>query len=748
MIYGSLSIKYLELNILTLPVKPGTQFPSLENWTEKLTKEYVEDLSEKFPDYGICLPTGKYSNIVAIDIDVKTDTEENILLFDKILSVIPPSPCSKVGGKGRTLFYKNTENFQKLQINGVIEILSTGQQTVLPPTIYPKLENTLYRWVGEDLLSCYDELPTITHEECKKIIKILENDYVEPIKKYKENNSGLGEGRNAQLMRVGTAKAFEGCIDKKELALELLAYDEINHTIPWFSDPTENHKGKDPHKEALYMAERILKFVKKEFMKDPIIEEIKKEEKFTKPPKEKELINDPTNEFPLDIFPIPVQDFIKSVAENQCTHVEYVAIPFLIACATLIGRDVTIKINESWTDRVVLWGFNIGSPSENKTNPAKYIKQLMLDPFNDELQKKYSEEYSKFKKEYAVVKETINIKKSILKKQFSKEVIDEEEFSKEMGGLPQLPVPPPVPQMIIGVPTKAAIVSCSDASPRLTVWMDEVSGFLAELENDKSLKSIMLECFTGNGSINDIRKTVDSNTAKKLYCNMFGTIQPDKVRDHFLEAANDGFAERFFLMAYPKKFIEPDIYFNSSIRNEDYIRDLAKKLYNVGQKEFRFNEDSFNIFRKFYNKYRRQSQLNDTPDELRSFYAKIPMFLARVSTVLNLIERVNDASDIIPKQSLIRAESGIERFFLMNFGQFLSAFDDSWKSKIQVLFDFIVKDGLKEFTVSGLVGRYKIKGLTQFKDINTAIGSLASEGKIVALPKIIRGGGQVFSIKF
>jgi len=87
-----------------------------------------------WPQAGIGVRTGEPSGIIALDFDYDIDG-----LHEKIRALVPDSPVQKKGAKGFTAFYRyNGEANKKWNIKGesVLELLSTRNQTVLPPSIH------------------------------------------------------------------------------------------------------------------------------------------------------------------------------------------------------------------------------------------------------------------------------------------------------------------------------------------------------------------------------------------------------------------------------------------------------------------------------------------------------------------------------------------------------------------------------------------------------------------------------------
>ncbi|MHC2514603.1 bifunctional DNA primase/polymerase [Bradyrhizobium diazoefficiens] len=112
-----------------------------------------------WPDAGIGLACG-LGGLVAVDIDDDS-------LIDAISAVLPPIMVAKRGRKGFTAFYRTAEplpskNYRTADKRGLLDFLSVGKQTVLPPTAHPA--GGQYEWITERTLldTSIAELPEIT----------------------------------------------------------------------------------------------------------------------------------------------------------------------------------------------------------------------------------------------------------------------------------------------------------------------------------------------------------------------------------------------------------------------------------------------------------------------------------------------------------------------------------------------------------------------------------------------------------
>jgi hypothetical protein len=169
--FATVALEYLERGYSILPIVPRQKYPGtyqLGRWqplkwsdlvNRQLTKEEFKVYSS-WPEAGIGLALGEFSGVIALDFDE---------LNEDIQRMAPQSPCKKVGRKGYTAFYRyNGETNRKW--HPYCELLSTGNQTVLPPSFH-KDTGQPYYWVDGQRLCDFspEDLPTLPADFAQKM---------------------------------------------------------------------------------------------------------------------------------------------------------------------------------------------------------------------------------------------------------------------------------------------------------------------------------------------------------------------------------------------------------------------------------------------------------------------------------------------------------------------------------------------------------------------------------------------------
>lgn len=178
--------EYLKKGYQPLPIGYLTKYPCVyENgkWKGfsrlgKLKDSPVTEVDttiwDTWTDYGagVGIALGEHSGVVALDFD--SDDEYT----DKIKALLPKPPVMKRGKKGLTAFFKyNGEKNKKWRAGGdeyALELLSTGNQTVIPPSYHPSTREP-YIWLNENTLLNFPkgELPSLPEGFVEQVTAIV-----------------------------------------------------------------------------------------------------------------------------------------------------------------------------------------------------------------------------------------------------------------------------------------------------------------------------------------------------------------------------------------------------------------------------------------------------------------------------------------------------------------------------------------------------------------------------------------------
>jgi len=243
--------KYADKGLSVIPVIGKT--PMVKDWASFCnnapTSAQLKTWAMRFPTAGIGLCCGPASGVVSLDVDLDLKSPADGDIYSAIQSLMPKSPVLKVGAKGYTAFFQfNEERSRSIKLGGdpVLELLSTGRQTVLPPSPHPDTGRT-YRWFRGDILDDRESLPILPDGTVEKIAEIISRFKRAGIRLHR-SSAGVS-GRNNALKAQATAAIIKGKGDE-QIADELLRFDREHHKpTPLFEDDADPLMGGRPPKD-------------------------------------------------------------------------------------------------------------------------------------------------------------------------------------------------------------------------------------------------------------------------------------------------------------------------------------------------------------------------------------------------------------------------------------------------------------------------------------------------------------------
>mgnify|MGYP001809720759 CR=1 FL=1 len=190
--YALVAERYLSKDLPVIPVSPGSKVPGhydmekgwrmkfgWQGYAQRMPTDAEVAIWSAWPDAGVCLPLGGISELIAIDID--SDDPGIIAALEAEFEGM--LVCRRRGRKGYAAFlYMGDEEWAPEQtiwnVRGqrVVDLLHTGRQIVLPPTVHPA--GMQYEWLpglrldAPDLTPGFD-LPTCPADVCARITRAL-----------------------------------------------------------------------------------------------------------------------------------------------------------------------------------------------------------------------------------------------------------------------------------------------------------------------------------------------------------------------------------------------------------------------------------------------------------------------------------------------------------------------------------------------------------------------------------------------
>jgi len=235
------------------PIEKGFQRFSKKMPTDEQISKW-EEIKTKL-NIGVILGLG---GLVCLDIDY--DGEDREAFLDGIKKLAPEILVAKKGKKGLSAFYRSSLPGRKIKHpldkrKTVLEVLSTGNYTIVPPSIHSETKKP-YVWLTENELTDVkvSELPELTKDDLTNFEIFVEDFFTNQPKHSGGRNISLG----AHIFKVANKfSTFD------ELVKHIMAID-----VEWFGDESyyndpQERKQHSPEEFARQHVSRAVDWLKK-----------------------------------------------------------------------------------------------------------------------------------------------------------------------------------------------------------------------------------------------------------------------------------------------------------------------------------------------------------------------------------------------------------------------------------------------------------------------------------------------------
>jgi hypothetical protein len=262
-------------------------------------------------------------------------------------------------------------------------------------------------------------------------------------------------------------------------------------------------------------------------------------------------------DFPIDIFPKDIQEYLLECNDKLNTNIDYMGCSLLWAISVIVGNSIKLKAKNGWIESPVLWMTLVGGAGVGKTPSIDTIVNplIALNSLEIKRQKKNEEKYEEYKS------------------------LDKKE-KKAYGNVPK----PKKSQFIVNDITIEALVELhEDTDVSLGVLKDELAGWIKDMNKyrDGGDEQFWLSAWNSK-SISLTRKTAKSSNVHSPFISVLGGIQPSIMNSLYNEDhKSSGFLDRM-LVCYPETEVE---YWNTKNISDEHIIFYKDIMTNNGEKE-------------------------------------------------------------------------------------------------------------------------------------------------------------------
>lgn len=355
-----------------------------------------------------------------------------------------------------------------------------------------------------------------------------------------------------------------------------------------------------------------------------------------KPVTSQPLIPEDQLQFPYDIFPEEIQDFISM----QVIQHEYLAGAILVALATALGNSVNLQAMDGYEVKSILYMAIVAPPGSFKT-PALKAAFWGIERFDANLYKKYVEK----KEEY-------------------RRLLAEWQKDKKQTAEPQ---PPVMDQVLIKDSTIEMVVKIlSYNEGGCCVFADELSGFLNRMNQYKQGDEVQkwLELWSGSPVLLQ-RMTREENKVEDPFCCVVGGIQTGVLESMSKnENEHNGFYHRF-LFVYPEPNPKADwqpIKIPESIKAQ--FQNYFTILLNQRDQKVQYvlTNAADNLYKQWFN-HKNKIYNKAVTDDIKGVIAKYQDYCLRFALLLQAIYERKNRTGWVEVENMERAIRLTDYFF-------------------------------------------------------------------------------------
>lgn len=358
--------------------------------------------------------------------------------------------------------------------------------------------------------------------------------------------------------------------------------------------------------------------------------------------------------FPIDIFPVVIQNYILQCNKTLNSSIDYMGCSFMWMSSVIIGNSLQIQVKNGWTEIATLWLAIVGKSGLGKTPSISNIIYPLMKANNLEV-KNFIKQNEKYQAYIALDKEERKLTEVIKK--------------------------PVKNQFVVNDITLEALIDLHEESENgVGVFKDELAGWFKDMNKYRAGSDLEFWLSSWSGkAVSMNRKTSKSSFVEKPLIPVLGGIQPSILNIFYTEENKDnGFIDRM-LLSYPDLEIEQ--YNDNELSKEvsDWYEAWVIKFYQDLKNTIKRNIDQeiepqickFDALAKkewirIFNEITIIQNSHDENEYMKSMLPKQKSYIPRFALIINTIECFfgePDNARVITKDAILKAEQ-LSKYFI------------------------------------------------------------------------------------
>jgi hypothetical protein len=327
--------------------------------------------------------------------------------------------------------------------------------------------------------------------------------------------------------------------------------------------------------------------------------------------------------FPVDVFPVPLQDYCRELAEATLAPADFVGVSMLVSAGAAIGQSVNIQLRYGWNQAPLLFAVIVAPPGKAKSPVIRAVVRPLT-----EIDRRLREESKRAREAWEAAKQA---------------------YKDDPDNNPHPGAEPPQERAIVKDVTRESLVLILADNPRgLLCDPDEAAGWVASFNQYKgrggSDRQFWLSIHTSEPVAFDRKGGRESIYVPFPFVSVLGGLPPDMLtilRDDL--GRSDGFLDRI-LFSYPDSFPrqrwpekEPSLIAEANgSKTINLLFDVCMQL-----KEERLmpqlvtlTPDAKSLFIEWFNDHSAEMESVDLPEWQAGPWSKLRMLAARFALIL------------------------------------------------------------------------------------------------------------------
>lgn len=338
------------------------------------------------------------------------------------------------------------------------------------------------------------------------------------------------------------------------------------------------------------------------------------------------------NRFPVDVFPLPVQQIITATNENLNFPIDFIGASLLYAVSVAVGNTHSVEVKKGFQQSAVLYLAIVARAGTTKSHPLSFALQPIV-----EQDKRTYRQYEQQRQEYENAV-------SLSKKEREQQAIDE-------------PIKPIWQKFLLSDFTPEALAEVHKFNKRgIGVYVDELAGWFKNFNryNKGSEMEFWLSQWSGK-PINIDRKTGEPVFIPLPFISVAGTIQKGILNELAKDSrTQNGFIDRILFVIpdniqkeyWSETDLPPVVSENwqSIISNLLSLSVSNDDTFNPSPEVLKFTPEAKKVLFEWQKVNTDQS--NETKSEaLSGIFSKMDMYVLRLALILEMLRYACNESD-------------------------------------------------------------------------------------------------------